>query len=195
MKPISLIMFALLWLTLVYISNSLIAKKWKRIDFKMAVLYFMTVALVGLYGEIFLDSAYNYFIGHPLWRYNILPIHHAYTASFAVITWGLYGFHLYLLHGSLGKWSINKTKHLVLIFGFEALILEALLTISARILLGKYMYYYLPSDLWHVSSFQNFPFYLMCGYVILKSLNRFKTDPVFFSAMSASLLLVLVFLV
>jgi hypothetical protein len=195
MEPIKLTLFALLWLAIIYSGNSLAVRSWKKIEPKMAILYFMTVALIGLYGEIFLDTTYNHFVGHPLWRYNILPIHHAYTASFAVVTWGLYGFHLYLLHGSLGKWAINKTKYLVLIFGFEALVLEALLTISARLLLGRYMYYYLPGDLWHVSSVQNFPFYLICGYIVLRTLERFRKDPIFFSAMSAALLFVLVFMV
>lgn len=196
MKPISLVLFALLWLAIIYLGNSLLAKEWKKIEAKTAILYFMTVALIGLYGEIFLDSIYNYFVGHPLWRYNILPIHQAYTASYAAVIWGLYGFHLYLLHGSLhSKWAINRTKHLVLIFSFEALVAEAVLTLSARVLLGEYVYYYLPSDLWHVSSVQNFPFYLICGLLILKTLRRFKADPVFFSGMSAALLFVLVFLV
>jgi hypothetical protein len=82
----------------------------------------------------------------------------------------------------------------VLIFSVEALILEALLTISARVFLGRYLYYYLPSDLWHVSSFQNFPFYFICGIVTLATLKRFRSDPVFFSFMSASLLAVLLIL-
>ncbi len=191
----NLTLFALLWLAIIYLLNSIIARKWKRIEPKQALMYFFTVALIGIFGEIFLDTVYNYFVGQPLWRYNILPIHAAYTSSFAIITWGLYGFHLYLLHGSLGKWSINKTRHLVLIFSFEALVLEALLTISAKLLLGEFMYYYLPGDLWHVSSFQNLPFYLICGFVVLGTLKRFRADPIFFSAMSAALLAVAVFLI
>lgn len=196
MNPISLILFAFMWAIIVYLINSLIVGKWKKIEVKTAILYFFTVALIGLYGEIFLDTVYNHFVGYPLWRYNILPIHNAYTSSFAVIVWGIYGFHLYLLHDTLGsKWSINKTKHLALIFCLEALVAEALLTVSAKLLLGKYMYYYLPADLWHVSSFQNIPFYFICGLIIIKTIKRFKADPKFFSVMSASLLFVLVFFV
>ncbi|MCA9328110.1 hypothetical protein KDA14_06285, partial [Candidatus Saccharibacteria bacterium] len=93
------------------------------------------------------------------------------------------------------KWSIVKTKHLALIFSLEALVLEAALTLSAVPILGSLMYYYYPADLWHVSSFQNIPFYFICGIVVLKTLKRFRKDPVFFSAMSASLLFVLVFVV
>lgn len=195
MNPGKLILFALLWLVIIYLVNSLIVRRWKTIELKRAVLYFLTVALIGVFGEIFLDSTYRFFVGHPLWRYNILPIHNAYTSYYAVVVWGLYGLHLYLLHDSLSsKWSINKTKHLALIFSVEALVAEALLTISSRLLLGKYMYYYLPSDLWHVTSIQNMPFYFICGVVILKTLRRFKPEPLFFSGMSVALLYVVVFL-
>jgi hypothetical protein len=194
-NPLSLTVFALCWLAVIYALNCLIAGRIKRVELKVAVLYFFTLALIGLFGEIFLDTIYNYVIGHPLWYYRIWPIMGGYTSSFAIVTWGIYGFHLYLLHGSLGaRWSITKTRHLALIFSFEALVLEAAATISARIFLGKYLYYYLPADLWHVSSFQNIPFYFLCGVLTLATLKRFKTDPVFFFFLSAFLLSVLLIL-
>lgn len=195
MSTLSLIIFALSWFVAIYALNCVIAGRLKRVDLKLAIMYFFTLALIGLFGEIFLDSAYKLFVGHPLWYYRILPIVGGYTSSFAIVTWGLYGFHLYLLHGSLSdRWSIYKARHLVLIFSFEALLLEAILTISARVFLGRYLYYYLPSDLWHVSSFQNIPFYFICGLVVLAALKRFRVDPVFFSLMSAWLLFVLLIL-
>jgi len=195
MSPLKLCLFALGWALLLYLANSLIARQWKRLQYKPALLYFTTVALIGLFGEIFLDASYRFFVGHPLWYYNILPIHGGYTSSYAIVTWGLYGLHLYMLHDSLAaRWSITRTRHLVLIFSFEALLLEALLTLSARLVFGKYLYYYLPGDLWHVTSVQNFPFYFICGLVVLKTLKRFRADPVFYSGMSLFLLYVLAFL-
>lgn len=196
MRPINFILFALTWFIVLYLLNSAIAGRFKHVEPRKAMLYFFTVALIGLYGEIFLDTIYNHFVGRPLWRYNILPIYSGYTSSYAIMTWGLYGFHLYLLHNTLGsKWSITRTKHLALIFSVEALVLEAALTISALFFFGKYMYYYYPPDLWHVSTVQNIPFYFICGLIILKTMKRFRRDPVFFSAMSAALLFVLVFLI
>jgi hypothetical protein len=150
--------------------------------------------MIGLYGEIFLDTIYNAVVGNPLWRYNILPIHHAYTSAFAVVTWGLYGLHVYLLHDTLKKKSIHKTWHLALIISLEALVLEALLTISAKLLLGEYLYYYYPSDLWHVTSVQNAPFYFIFGIVAIKAIRRFQVSPRFFSLLSAWLLVIIVFL-
>lgn len=187
-----LILFALSWLIIIYLLNCLIAKQFKRVGLSVVVVYFMSTALIGLFGEIFLDTSYNFFVGHPLWYYNILPIQGGYTSSFAIVTWGLYGLHLYLIHDSLrARWSITKTKHLVFIFALEALILESLLTLSARVVFGKFLYYYLPSDLWHVTSVQNFPFYFICGLVLFKTLKEFRKNPRFFSALSAFLLVVL----
>lgn len=194
MSTLNLVLFALLWAAILYGLNSAIARKWKRVTFKYALVYFFGVALIGLYGEIFLDTMYNAVIGNPLWRYNILPVHHAYTSSYAIVVWGLYGFHLYLLHDTLRARSITKTLQLAAIFCIEALFMEAALTISAKFLLGDFMYYYYPSDLWHVSSFQNIPFYFICGIVIIKTMQRFKASPIFFSAMSMSLLFVIAFL-
>jgi hypothetical protein len=195
MSPLSLTLFAVGCAVVVYGINCAIAKRIKPIEIKVALVYFFTVALIGLFGEIFLDTAYKFFVGHPLWYYNILPIQGGYTSSYAIVTWGLYGFHLYLLHDSLAtRWAITKTRHLALIFALEALLLEAILTLSAKAVFGRYLYYYLPGDLWHVSSFQNMPFYFICGVVVLKTLQRARRDPKFFTAMSAFLIAVLVFM-
>ena len=195
MKVLNLVLFALFWAVVVYIINCLVARRFMTVEFKMAFLYFMTVALIGVFGEIFLDTTYRSFFGKPLWYYNILPVHHGFTSSYAVVIWGILGFYLYLMHDNLAsRWSITKTKHLALIFSIEALFIEAVVTLSAKVFLGDYLYYYLPSDLWHVSSFQNIPFYFICGVVILETMKRFRSDPYFFSAMSASLIYVLIFL-
>jgi len=192
---LNLTLFGLCWTVLIYLINSAIAGRWKRIDPKQAAVYFTTVALIGLFGEIFLDSVYDFFVGHPLWYYNILPIQGGYTSAYAIATWGLYGLHLYLLHDSLAtKWSITRTRHLALIFSLEALLAEALLTLSAKLVFGRYLYYYLPGDLWHVTSVQNMPFYFICGVIVLKTLKRARRDPKFFTLMSSFLLIVLVFM-
>jgi hypothetical protein len=194
MRVGELLLFALLWLLIVYLINAAIAKEFKKADIKLALLYFITVGSIGVFGEIFLDTVYNYFVGNPLWEYRILPIHNGYTSVYAPIVWGIYGFHLYLFHDTLHtKWSITRTRYLALILSVEALLLEAALTISSKFLLGDFMYYYFPSDLWHVSSFQNIPFYFICGVIIVKTMRRFKKDPTFFICMCVFLTSVVVF--
>lgn len=190
-----LIVFGLSWFVVIYLFNSLVAGKFKKIDAKLATMYFVTVAMIGVFGEIFLDTVYNHFLGHPLWHYNILPIQHGYTSEFAIIPWGTMGFYLYLMHDNLAnKWAITKTSYLALIFSLEALIIEAAATLSAKVFLGSYIYYYVPGDLWHVSSFQNIPFYFICGVIIIRTVKRFKKDPYFFTAMSACLIAVLIYI-
>lgn len=100
---LSLTLFTLGVAAFIYLLNCAIAKRWKRVSLLPALVYFSTVALIGLFGEIFLDTVYNFFVGQPLWWYNIMPIHNGYTSSFAIVTWGLYGLHLYLLHDTLAQ--------------------------------------------------------------------------------------------
>ena len=100
---------------------------------------------------------------------------------------------MYLLHDSFEKWSISRQRHLALIFSVEALVLEALIEIGSKVLFGEYIYYYYPGDLWHISTVQNFPFYLICGFLIVKTIKRFKADPLFFTVLSVWLMVVLVF--
>ena len=91
-----LLLFALSWLGLVYLINSLIARKWKKIEPATALLYFVSMATMGIVGEVAVNSVYEFMFGHPLWTYGIFPIHHNYTSQYAAILWGVYGFHLYL---------------------------------------------------------------------------------------------------
>jgi hypothetical protein len=194
MNIFRLVLFACLWTGVVYGYNCLLARRILAIDPARAGIYFMAVALIGVSGEIFLDTVYKSVVGTPLWEYKILPVHGGYTSYFAPVIWGIYGFHLYLFHGLLDRWNVRGLLKRTLIFSFEALLFEALLTLSARPLLGDYMYYYFPSDLWHVTSVQNMPFYFICGLLIFRTVERFKKDPQFFSLMSASLMVVIIFM-
>ena len=193
MTFISLFLFSVLLIVSVYLVNSIIVHSFKKVQLSRALLYVSTVAMIGVFGEIFVDTIYAHLFHTPLWRYNILPVHHGYTSKYAIVLWGTYGFYLYLLHDSLEKWSISKQRHLALIFGVEALVLESLVELGSKALLGKYVYYYYPSGLWHISAFQNFPFYFICGFLIVKTIKRFKADPFFFTFLSSWLTLMVVF--
>lgn len=188
-----LVIFTLALVIVTYLFNSVVARRFKPIKLKPALLYITTVAMIGVFGEIFVDSVYAFFVGNPLWHYNILPVHHGYTSEYAVVLWGIFGFYLYLMHDSLQKWSISRRRHLSLIFAFEALVLEAIVVLTSKPFLGEYVYYYYPGDLWHISTVQNFPFYLICGYAIVSAIRRFKADPRFFIIFNTWLTSVLIF--
>jgi hypothetical protein len=190
-----LIYFSIGWVASVYLINCLIAGEFKRIKLQSVLLYVSTVAMVGTFGEVFWDGLYQKAFHVPLWQYYILPLHGAHTSYFAAILWGFYGFHLYLLYDTINKRFKRAVKYLPLIFSIEALLIEALVSITFKIIFGRWLYYYLPNGLWHVSAFQNFPLYVMAGYVILGTIKRFSKDPNFFIVMNLSLMCVLVFLV
>jgi hypothetical protein len=189
-----LIGFAILWAAIAYATNSVIIRKPKRPKFKYTLAYIVAVATVGVFGEIFLDTIYNHFVGHPLWEYRILPVHKGYTSSFAIVTWGIYGFYLSMLHDTLSKYRLHIIK-LALLMSIEALFAEAALTVSAKLLLGEFLYYYFPGDLWHISSFQNIPFYFVCAVIVILTARYFKVNPIFFTLLCGIFVSVLIFMV
>ena len=190
-----LIYFSLAWVVSVYLFNSALAREFKTVKLKPLLLYVSTVAMIGTFGEVFWDGLYEKVFGMPLWQYYILPLHNGHTSYFAAILWGFYGFHLYLLYDTINKRFKWAVKYLPLIFSLEALIIEALVSITFKLVFHKWLYYYLPNGLWHVSAFQNFPLYFMAGYVILGTIKRFRNNAWFFILMNCALMSVLIFLV
>ncbi len=98
---IRLLLFTAILLFGVYAFNSIVAGRFKKIKLVPALMYASTVAMIGVFGEIFVDSIYSYFFSNPLWRYNILPVHDGYTSQYAVVLWGIFGLYLYLMHDNL----------------------------------------------------------------------------------------------
>ena len=178
-----------------YLVNCAIAREWKKIQLKTALLYVTTVAMIGTFGELFWDALYDHAFGKPLWEYYIYPIHGAHTSTFAAVLWGFYGFHLYLLFDTLKKRWPRSLRYLPWIFALEALMIEALVSLTFLAAFDRWIYFYLPGDLWHVSTIQNFPLYIMAGFVIWGALRRFSKDPWFFILMNCVLMSVIVFLV
>jgi hypothetical protein len=194
MIEIRLTIFTVIMVTTIYLFSSLISRKFKRFQVKKALLYISAVAMIGVVGEITVDTFYAHFFHTPLWRYNFLPVHHAYTSEFAPFLWGSFGFYLYLTHHHLEKWTRRQLINLAFIFAFEALVIEATADLLSRVVLGNYIFYYYPNGLFHISAFQNFPFYLICGFIIAETIHRFKADPHFFTFISAWVTIVTVYL-
>lgn len=178
----------------IYIASSAVAREWKRIDLKIAALYISTVALMGVFGEVFVGSIYEALFHHHLWDYTAYPIHEGFTSKYAPVLWGSYGFYLYLSHGTLKKYGINRLRHLVLIFGLETVALELIANASYKVLSGQYLFYYQPSDLWHFTSLQAMPFYFVAGYAICKIIRRYEQTIKVSIIMNIYLSFVLVFL-
>lgn len=189
-----LLLFALSWLGLVYLINSLIARKWKKIEPATALLYFVSMATMGIVGEVAVNSIYNFLFNSPLWTYDIYAIHHNYTSQYAAILWGVYGFHLYLFHGTYKNWGKKSIHRLAVVFAFESILVELLVNTSFLIIFGHYLFYYWPDNMLHLSAIQALPFYWLCGYIVFTVFKNFEQNPKFFILLSAGVGWVVAFL-
>ena len=134
-----LLVLGILCLPTVYLFSALVFRKFKPIHLSRALLYISSVAMIGVLGEISVDSAYAHFFGAPLWRYNYLPIHHAYTSAFSPILWGSFGFYLYLMHHQYERWRRKELIKLAFIFSLEAIAIEAIADLISKIVLEIYL--------------------------------------------------------
>ena len=182
---IRLLLFAVICLISVVLFSLLVNRGFKKFQLSKALLWISAVAMIGVLGEIFVDTIYNHFFHAPLWRYNFLQVHHAYTSGYSPILWGTFGFYLYLIHHSMEKWTRSQLVSLSLIFAVEALLIEALADLASKPILGDYIYYYYPANLWHITAFQCFPFYFLTGVLIAQTIHWFKASPHFFTVLSS----------
>lgn len=193
MFALRLTLFSTAWLGVIYAFNSLLAHRFPAISVRRLLVYISAMAALGVVGEVVYDTAYNYFFGHPLWVYHLAGIHDAYTSVYSLFLWGgIIGTHLYLLHNTLQKKGIVSLHTLAFIFCGEAILLEALVNLSFRAVFGDYVYYYLPSDLGHITSVQTLPLYLLAGYITITTLGLAHRAPRFAALSSAIIALFLV---
>lgn len=193
MNPVQLAALLIPGILALYILNCLYARKVKRINIRLAAYYIATGALLGVLFEITVDSIYAQITGRPLWLYKVFPVHNGYTSIFSLFIWGVMGFQDYLIHDTLSTKKLPSLRKLALWLSIEGIIFEILFNLLSLATFGKYIYYYLPKDLWHVTSFQAFPLYLLGGYiaayVFTKSKYRnFQTSFIFLSITLAIIL-------
>lgn len=177
-------LFGLTIFVLVYLLSFAINRRFKKIHWSRALLYIFSVAMIGVLAEIFVDTIYRHMFGHPLWRYNFLPVHHAYTSQFSPVLWGAFGFYLYLIHHEYEKWPPKKLLYLSIVFSLEAIMIEGAADLISKLFLGKLIYYYHPGNLWHLTSIQGIPFYFLTGVLIIQTIHWFKSSPHYFTFVS-----------
>src|SRR3990167_6349820 len=190
-----LVIFAFLLVVLIYAFNSLITKVFKKIEPKVAFLYMSAVAMVGVFGEVIVGNTYNLLFGEHLWNYIVYPIYGGFTSHYAPVIWGLYGLYLCLSHDTLmKKRKLRKEKHLALIFSIETIVLETLANWLYRLLFGGYLFFYLPDDLWHLSSLRGVPFYFLTGLAIFYVIKFQRTSPIRYGTLNTLLVVGLILL-
>lgn len=189
-----LVIFPALWLAILLILYILFGGRLKNINAKLLILYALFMAMLGPVGEIFVGTLYNLAIGQPLWQYRILPTHHAYTSLYAPVIWGVSGAYLYWTHEHVRLFSRKSMWLQAVGRMLETIFVEATLNVSFWMISGGLIFYYLPTDLWHVTSLQTLPFYFILGLIVMKSMKRLRKDPVFYSALFGFLALVVVYI-
>ncbi len=188
-----LFIFGIAILAFVLIVSTIVNRGFKKPHLSRMLMYIAAIAMIGVLGEITVDSIYNNLFGTPLWRYNFLPVNNAYTSKFALVLWGSLGLYIYLVHHKYERWSQKELVRLSILFGIEAMVLEAAADLLSKPILGDYIYFYYPSGLFHISAFQNFPFYFICGALVMYTLHWFKAQPHYFAVISAWVAIVTVY--
>jgi predicted MFS family arabinose efflux permease len=80
-----LIIFGFMLFISVLLAGAVVNHGFKKIHLSRALLYVCSVAMIGVLGEIFVDKIYASLFPTPLWRYNFVPVNHAYTSQFAPV--------------------------------------------------------------------------------------------------------------
>lgn len=168
----------------VYLLDSLYARRWLATR-KEAIAYASAAVVIGVFGEVFVETIYNHFVGQPLWHYQFVPVHHTYTSLYSFILWALYGLHLYWVRETLDqKYGKLSRLKLATIFAIESLILETFANLVWLGVFGYLIYYYTPPDLWHVTTLVNIPCYFGASWAMISTVKRFRKDPRFFAILS-----------
>lgn len=131
------------------------------------LLYYISIfCLLGVAGEIFVNTIYVYFFHTPLWEYRLFPTHNKDISFFFLFIWGALGFYKYVNDHALHPFKETQYVLPGLIMGAEAVILEILYNGGFLLLFGSYIFYYFPHNLGifsHLSCFQVIPFYFIVG--------------------------------
>ena len=175
------IVCALLFVSVSYFVNRRLNGDSFRVDPYLLCLYSATVFCLAILGEVSVNSLYHYFIGESLWQYHVMPIYNRDVSLLAPLLWSAYGMHLYFIEQTYIKYLpgfMRNRKNHALLHGLDApLVFEISGNLIFLLLIGKYYAYYLPGDLFHLTSVRVIPLYMICiffGLLLLHWLEKQK---------------------
>ena len=153
----------------------LIARRPLRCHVPTALMYMGVAFPVFCFFEVAVGHGHAWVFGQPLLQYQIQPIHGGQTSLYNFAIWPLYGWHLYLCEQTLAHMTLSRpmrSSAQALKHTCSGPLLEILANIGMLSALGRYYFYYLPDDLWHLTSVQVVPYYaltsLLFSWVIMK---------------------------
>ena len=172
---------ALLFVGVSYFINRRLNGGNLRIDPYLLLMYAATVFCLAIFCEVFVNNLYQYFIGENLWEYHVMPVYGRDVSLLAPLLWSAYGMHLYFIEQTyrtrLPRFLRNR-KGLALLHGLDApLVFEVSGNLIFLLLIDKYYAYYLPGDLFHLTSVRVIPLYMVCiflGLLLLHWLEKQK---------------------
>jgi len=173
--------FSLLLVTISYSINRHLLGAKLVVDCYQLALTASCVVVLALIGESVVNPLYTAWFGQKLWVYRILPLHDGNVSALGVIIWAAYGVHLYFTRQTLINKlpnAMNNSAGIAIIIGFEApFICEVLGNLLFLNVLGDYYAYYLPGDVFHLTSFQVVPIYMLCLFIGLTMLGTLERLP------------------
>jgi len=175
------IVFSALLVTISYHINRHLLGGNLAVDTYRLALTASCVVLLALLCESLVNPLYTAWAGEKLWVYRVLPLHDGNLSALGVMVWAAYGIHLYFTRQTLTRKlpnGLNNSAGMAFIIGFEApLICEVLGNLLFLQLLGEYYAYYLPGDVFHLTSFRVVPIYMLCLFVGLVILGKLENLP------------------
>lgn len=177
------LLFAVLFPGVSFLLNRRVNGGKLNTDLRQIALLASLTFLAAIFCEATINPLYMHFVGEKLWEYRLLPLHDRNVSMMAVLIWTSYGVHLHFMNQSFDRWFVPGTQRLFYkagVIGLEApLLWEVAGNSFFLLLLDEYYAYYLPGDVWHLTSLRVVPIYMLCvlpGLLVHERLRQYAHD-------------------
>lgn len=177
------VLFALLFPGLSFAFNRHCSGGRLKVDLRQAALLAALTFLVAILCEATVNPLYTRIVGEKLWEYRLLPLHDRNVSALAVLAWTAYGVHLHFMMQTLDRRLAPGPRRMLYKAGLIGVEAPLLWEIAGNgfflLLLGEYYAFYLPGDLWHLTSLRVVPIYMLCvllGLLVHERLRHYAHD-------------------
>jgi hypothetical protein len=155
----------------------LLARRPLALDAQTIWLYMGLAFPICIVSEVLIGRLHFELFGAQLWQYRVAPTHGGYTSLYNFAIWPLYGWHVYLGEQALARWNPSaglRRAVLLLKHASAGPLLEIIANLGMLAILGRYYFYYLPGDLWHLTSIQVVPYYFVLSLLFSAFIARVR---------------------
>ena len=155
----------------------LLARRPLSLDAQTIWLYMGLAFPICIISEVFIGHLHEALFGAQLWQYRVAPTHGGYTSLYNFAIWPLYGWHVYLSEQALAKWNLRAAARrtvLLLKHASAGPLLEIIANLGMLAIMGRYYFYYVPGDLWHLTSIQVVPYYFVLSLLFAAFIARVR---------------------